>query len=178
MASLLTDRRVARTLKMAKDIPYGDFQGDGMQLGATFLVDVGGNVLMDHRQQHFGDFPSMEEVCWYRCAARGRLKARRALTLLCRPVPSWSPPCSKLPTTVSPPCSRNRFPCKRQRSASGTPRRATNTITSTTTKHSRNTSPSIRMASILRATLALRLGPPQTPSPWEGPGPTLSRWCT
>eukprot|EP00730_Choanoeca_flexa_P013082 TRINITY_DN4945_c0_g1_i1.p1 TRINITY_DN4945_c0_g1~~TRINITY_DN4945_c0_g1_i1.p1 ORF type:complete len:477 (+),score=75.49 TRINITY_DN4945_c0_g1_i1:35-1465(+) len=63
MAALLTDRRVTRSLKMAKDIPLGDFQGDGMQLGATFVVNKGGNVVLEHRQQHFGDFPVLDDLC-------------------------------------------------------------------------------------------------------------------
>ena len=40
----------------------GDFQGDGMQLGATFMVAKGGQVAFEHRQQHFGDFPVLDEV--------------------------------------------------------------------------------------------------------------------
>eukprot|EP00043_Microstomoeca_roanoka_P007179 m.69299 g.69299 ORF g.69299 m.69299 type:complete len:54 (+) comp13729_c0_seq1:780-941(+) len=44
MAMLLTDSRVASTLKEAKDISFGDFQGDGMQLGATFVVGTGMDV--------------------------------------------------------------------------------------------------------------------------------------
>lgn len=63
MTALLTDKRVSRALKIAKDIPYGDFQGDGMQLGATFVVNTGGEVVLEHRQQHFGDFPVLEDVC-------------------------------------------------------------------------------------------------------------------
>eukprot|EP00045_Choanoeca_perplexa_P006112 m.51949 g.51949 ORF g.51949 m.51949 type:complete len:434 (+) comp13468_c0_seq1:33-1334(+) len=63
MAALLTDRRVARSLKMAKDVPLGDFQGDGMQLGATFVVAKGGAVVLEHRQQHFGDFPVLDDIC-------------------------------------------------------------------------------------------------------------------
>eukprot|EP01147_Barroeca_monosierra_P010663 gene10663-7804_t len=62
MAMLLTDTRVASTLKEAKDVAYGDFKGDGMQLGATFVVGPGCNVFLEHRQKHFGDNPNLDEV--------------------------------------------------------------------------------------------------------------------
>lgn len=64
MAALLTDRRVARSLKIAKDVPLGDFRDDdGMQLGATFVVGQGGEIVLEHRQQHFGDFPVLDDLC-------------------------------------------------------------------------------------------------------------------
>ena len=34
-----------------------------MQLGATFVIAKGGAVVMEHRQQHFGDFPVLDDVC-------------------------------------------------------------------------------------------------------------------
>jgi len=35
----------------------GNLKGDGLQLGATYVVDKGGVVLMEYRQKHFGDHP-------------------------------------------------------------------------------------------------------------------------
>ncbi len=34
--------------------------GDGFQLGGAFVVDVGGSVLLEHRQGHYGDDESNE----------------------------------------------------------------------------------------------------------------------
>lgn len=41
----------------------GNFQGDGLQLGGTFVFDcASGEVLFAHYQEHFGDHPDPQEV--------------------------------------------------------------------------------------------------------------------
>eukprot|EP00051_Salpingoeca_urceolata_P032321 m.15279 g.15279 ORF g.15279 m.15279 type:complete len:62 (+) comp4985_c0_seq1:748-933(+) len=33
-----------------------------MQMGATFVVDKGGNILFSHVQQHYGDHPELDDI--------------------------------------------------------------------------------------------------------------------
>lgn len=40
----------------------GDLKGDGFQLGATLLIDKGGEVLYEYRQTSYGDHPSMDDL--------------------------------------------------------------------------------------------------------------------
>eukprot|EP00696_Hemimastix_kukwesjijk_P003156 gnl/Hemi2/13869_TR4716_c0_g1_i1.p2 gnl/Hemi2/13869_TR4716_c0_g1~~gnl/Hemi2/13869_TR4716_c0_g1_i1.p2 ORF type:complete len:126 (+),score=36.32 gnl/Hemi2/13869_TR4716_c0_g1_i1:325-702(+) len=41
----------------------GNFKGNGLQLGATFIVDAGGQrVLFDHRQANYADHPTNEAI--------------------------------------------------------------------------------------------------------------------
>jgi len=40
----------------------GNFAGDGMQLGGTFVLEKDGTVLFAHRQAHFSDHPKPDDV--------------------------------------------------------------------------------------------------------------------
>ena len=40
----------------------GNFEGDGLQLGATFVVSPTGQLWMERRQADYGDHPSAEEI--------------------------------------------------------------------------------------------------------------------
>ena len=40
----------------------GDLKGDGMQLGATFIIEKGGKVLLEHRQKFYGDYLSRNAI--------------------------------------------------------------------------------------------------------------------
>eukprot|EP00897_Mesotaenium_endlicherianum_P009983 jgi/Mesen1/9012/ME000563S08323 len=55
------NRAVKDSLARTKAVP-GNLKGDGLQLGATLLLDKGGAVLLDYRQQHFADHPSPAAV--------------------------------------------------------------------------------------------------------------------
>ncbi|KAL2608150.1 hypothetical protein R1flu_026723 [Riccia fluitans] len=58
---ILMNKDVGRAAKKTKDVP-GNFKGDGRQLGATFVIAKGGEVLLDHRQKNFGDHVSNESI--------------------------------------------------------------------------------------------------------------------
>ncbi len=45
----------------AKAVP-GNFKGDGFQLGGQFVVAKGGRILLDHRQERYGDDATFEEI--------------------------------------------------------------------------------------------------------------------
>jgi prostamide/prostaglandin F2alpha synthase len=40
----------------------GNFKGDGFQLGGQFVVERGGNILLEHRQKAFGDDATLKEI--------------------------------------------------------------------------------------------------------------------
>jgi hypothetical protein len=40
----------------------GNFQGDGFQLGGTFVIDTDGSVLLDHRAKYYGDDATNEVI--------------------------------------------------------------------------------------------------------------------
>ena len=40
----------------------GNFVGDGMQLGATYVLSTKGEVWLEHKQQDFADHPSVEQL--------------------------------------------------------------------------------------------------------------------
>eukprot|EP00245_Coleochaete_scutata_P002956 TRINITY_DN14216_c0_g2_i1.p1 TRINITY_DN14216_c0_g2~~TRINITY_DN14216_c0_g2_i1.p1 ORF type:complete len:119 (-),score=25.36 TRINITY_DN14216_c0_g2_i1:89-445(-) len=40
----------------------GNLKGDGMQMGASFCMEAGGSILLDHRQVNFADHVSPEDV--------------------------------------------------------------------------------------------------------------------
>jgi len=40
----------------------GNMKGDGMQLGGTFVIEKGGNVLFHHKQTGFGDHPKLTDL--------------------------------------------------------------------------------------------------------------------
>ncbi|KAG0605657.1 hypothetical protein M758_9G077600 [Ceratodon purpureus] len=54
---LFANKSVKEAAEKTKDTP-GNFQGDGRQLGATFVMAKGGEMLLDHRQKDFGDQPT------------------------------------------------------------------------------------------------------------------------
>jgi len=53
----LLDPRVRTAFKLAGQIPsnYSYSLSHGNQLGGTFVLDAGGKVLLEHRQDHHGD---------------------------------------------------------------------------------------------------------------------------
>lgn len=53
--------KILKSVLLTNPIP-GDFEGDGMQLGATYVVDKGGEVVFSQKQRFFGDIPSEEEL--------------------------------------------------------------------------------------------------------------------
>jgi len=40
----------------------GDLKGDGMQLGATYVLGQDGRVWFEHKQQGFGDHPDVQDI--------------------------------------------------------------------------------------------------------------------
>lgn len=58
---LFANKSVKEAAQKTKDTP-GNFQGDGRQLGATFVMAKGGELLLDHRQKDFGDQPTNAEI--------------------------------------------------------------------------------------------------------------------
>ena len=40
----------------------GNMQGDGFQLGGTFIVDKEGNIIFQHVQQSYTDHPTMDTL--------------------------------------------------------------------------------------------------------------------
>ena len=40
----------------------GNFKGDGMQLGGTYIIGAGGEVWFEHVQKEFGDHPTVEQL--------------------------------------------------------------------------------------------------------------------
>ncbi|KAL3675886.1 hypothetical protein R1sor_025834 [Riccia sorocarpa] len=58
---IIMNKDVGREVKKTKDVP-GNFKGDGRQLGATFVIAKGGEILLDHRQKNFGDHASNEAI--------------------------------------------------------------------------------------------------------------------
>jgi len=40
----------------------GNLKGDGLQLGGTFVIEKGGNVLFQHKQTGFGDHPKLNDL--------------------------------------------------------------------------------------------------------------------
>eukprot|EP00249_Psilotum_nudum_P037018 c9304_g1_i1 orf=344-985(-) len=58
---LVANKDVKKALSKTKGVP-GNLKGDGRQLGATFVISKGGNLLMDFRQQDFASHPSNESI--------------------------------------------------------------------------------------------------------------------
>jgi prostamide/prostaglandin F2alpha synthase len=58
---IVANKSVKEAAAKTKDTP-GNFQGDGRQLGATFVMAKGGDLLLDHRQKDFGDQPTNAEI--------------------------------------------------------------------------------------------------------------------
>ncbi len=44
-----------------QDTP-GNLSGDGFQLGGTFIIEKGGRVLLEHRQQYYGHEVALNTV--------------------------------------------------------------------------------------------------------------------
>lgn len=40
----------------------GDLKGNGLQAGGTYVVEKGGKVLFEHKQQSLGDHPKLEDI--------------------------------------------------------------------------------------------------------------------
>lgn len=57
----LLDSRVFEANKKAGDTP-GNMAGDGMQLGATFVVEKGGRVLFEFRQEYYGHEAELDDI--------------------------------------------------------------------------------------------------------------------
>jgi len=60
----LNDARTVAAIKLAGKIP-GNFKYGmvhGTQLGATYVIDSSGNVVMEHRQETFGDYVDNNKV--------------------------------------------------------------------------------------------------------------------
>lgn len=49
--------KIIKSVTVTSPVP-GDFEGDGMQLGATYVVDRGGEVVYAHKQKYYGDIPT------------------------------------------------------------------------------------------------------------------------
>lgn len=58
---IVFNRKVKEELVRTNEIP-GNLSGDGLQHGATFVMDVGGAMLMDFRQDDFAAYPSPESL--------------------------------------------------------------------------------------------------------------------
>lgn len=61
IAMIVANKDVKDAAKKSKHIP-GNFKGDGRQLGGTFAIAKGGEILMDFRQKNFADHPSIESM--------------------------------------------------------------------------------------------------------------------
>lgn len=61
ISQLFFNTKVRAELERTKDVS-GNLSGDGMQLGATFVMDVGGAMILDFRQEDFSDFLSPEQL--------------------------------------------------------------------------------------------------------------------
>ncbi|CAK9054158.1 Prostamide/prostaglandin F synthase (Prostamide/PG F synthase) (Prostamide/PGF synthase) (Peroxiredoxin-like 2B) [Durusdinium trenchii] len=61
--AMMVDKDVLKYSSQAKGKGVsGNLSGDGAQLGATYVVDQGGAVLMEFQQQKFGDHPTKESI--------------------------------------------------------------------------------------------------------------------
>jgi len=58
---IFTNKSVKDALEKTNDTP-GNWQGDGRQLGATFVMAKGGEMLLDHRQKDFADQATNAEI--------------------------------------------------------------------------------------------------------------------
>eukprot|EP00042_Codosiga_hollandica_P036951 m.286983 g.286983 ORF g.286983 m.286983 type:complete len:97 (-) comp55005_c0_seq1:269-559(-) len=59
----LLDSRVHEAKRQAGSTPEaGVLIGDGLQMGATFVIDKGGRVLMDFRQEYYGHEASLNDI--------------------------------------------------------------------------------------------------------------------
>eukprot|EP00246_Nothoceros_aenigmaticus_P002108 TRINITY_DN1288_c0_g1_i1.p1 TRINITY_DN1288_c0_g1~~TRINITY_DN1288_c0_g1_i1.p1 ORF type:complete len:214 (+),score=37.02 TRINITY_DN1288_c0_g1_i1:217-858(+) len=58
---LVADKEVKQALSKTKAVP-GNLKGDGMQLGATFVLSKAGETLLDFRQKNFADHTSAESI--------------------------------------------------------------------------------------------------------------------
>lgn len=61
LSMIFLNKAVKAELDKYKSIP-GNLKGDGMQLGATFVFDKGGAMVLDYRQRDFGDHPTPEAL--------------------------------------------------------------------------------------------------------------------
>lgn len=60
---MLMEADVVAANKLAKDRNVGgNMKGDGWQLGGTYVVDKGGDVLLEFQQAKFGDHPTREDL--------------------------------------------------------------------------------------------------------------------
>lgn len=53
--------KILKSVVITNPIP-GDFEGDGMQLGAVLVIDKGGEVMFEQKQRYFGEVPSQTEL--------------------------------------------------------------------------------------------------------------------
>mmetsp|Transcript_12661 Transcript_12661/g.14521 ORF Transcript_12661/g.14521 Transcript_12661/m.14521 type:complete len:109 (-) Transcript_12661:705-1031(-) len=59
----LFDKQVSKYKQEAdKKKVTGNLSGDGMTLGGTYVIDKGGNIILEYQQKKFGDHPSKEEI--------------------------------------------------------------------------------------------------------------------
>ena len=59
----LADRDVLRRKKEADDMKVeGNMSGDGLTMGGTYVIDKGGEILMEFQQKKFGDHPELEVI--------------------------------------------------------------------------------------------------------------------
>jgi prostamide/prostaglandin F2alpha synthase len=79
---IFANKAVKDAAQKTKDTP-GNFKGDGRQLGATFVVGKGGEMLLDFRQRDFADQPSTVSILDALGLDSSDVKEERAAPAVC-----------------------------------------------------------------------------------------------
>jgi len=61
-SNLFTKTSVVGLLRAKARGTGGSLQGDALQMGGTFAIDQGGKVLLEFREEKFGDYPKREDI--------------------------------------------------------------------------------------------------------------------